>query len=367
MRLLSTGNIVRCGLVLGLSMLGEAQCMADVPFTISKEFTKVGAPSLAIKTSNLVVFSASQLAAAQANNTIAAVINNAIQNDTTIQFPAGTYSIPAVLFISGKTNVVLQGAVDAQGVPTTTLNFTRSLTQLYGNNTRTYGSFGAWHGGGGLITIGTKHPQYKNGVKLKSQNIGIENFNITFNRTSYNRSLEAGYNGFYFSESSNCYAKNIVVSNFDNAFVIYASKKTTVKDIKINAIRGAHFGVVINAGSYNLIENVVSLSSISHPLSLQKTTLNVFKNATIPKGNGDGVSYRGGCKSNLFWNIQSVPTVLGASNGQSKTSAGTYGQDEFYWNCTSQGKNFSSASVPKFLVGHVFAYYGSQSGPNIAP
>jgi hypothetical protein len=353
-----------CYGLFGLSLsYAKPEISIDVPFSVPAGLFSTGAPTLKIPTSNVVTFSASQLSQAEANNTITSLINNAIQSNTSIQFPAGTYNIPGVIFISGKTNVVLQGAVDSKGAPTTHLNFTKSLTELYGNNTSTYGQYGAWHGGGGLITIGTKHPLYKNGGNKASENIGIKNFKITFNRTVYKR-VEAGYNAFYFSVTKNCFAQNIVVENFDSAFILYSSKHTTVSNVSLNAIRNAHFGAVINGGSYNLVENLVSLSGINHQLAIQKTSYNVFKNCTTSRGAGDGISYRGGTSTNLFWNINSGQVILDASNGQDRKLPSTYGTEEYYWNCINRGTAFSASKVPKFLANRVFAYYGPQATPN---
>ena len=344
----------------------EAELSVDAPFTVPTELFTAGAPTLTIPTSKVVTLTASELTQAEANNTITTVINDAIQNNTTVKFPAGKYNIPGVIFITGKTNVILEGAVDSSGVPTTILNFTKSLTQLYGNNTTKYGPYGAWHGGGGLITIGAKHPLYTNGINEPSTKIGIANFNITFNRTVYKR-IEAGYNAFFFSETSNCYAKNIVATNFDSAFILYDSSHTTVTNVSLNAIRNAHFGAVINAGSHNLIQNLVSLSGINHQLAIQKTSYNIFKNCTTARGAGDGISYRGGTSTNLFWKINSGSSVLGTSNGQDQKVASSYGTEEYYWNCISRGKTFSASSVPAFLASRVFGYYGPQASPTTAP
>lgn len=355
---------VRFCILFGLSLGSiDASTSTSPPFTVPALFLHAGAPTFNIPTTKTVVLTASELAAAEANHTIAELINDSIENNTLIKFPAGTYDIPESIFLTGVTNVVLEGSVDHKGKPSTTLNFTHSLTELYGNNTEVYGSFGAWHGGGGLINIGTKHPFYAHGVNKSSKNIGIKNFNITFNRTSYKTSKEAGYNAFFFSKTNNCYAQNIAVTNYDNAFIIYDSTHTTVRNVTLNAVLNGHFGAVINAGSYNLIENLTTLSATSHPLSIQKTSYNVFKNCKTAKGAGDGISYRGGCSNNLFWNINSGETVLGASNGQNSKLASTYGKNEYYWNCTSRGVNFSASQVPSFLTGYVFAYYGPHTSP----
>ena len=176
MRSIIKASLLTCEIIVALTCsLAEA---ADIPFTVPAALMQAGAPTLNIPVTNVVTLTAEQLTAAQANNTIVQVINNAIKSNTLIQFPAGTYNIPAVIFVSGVTNVILQGAVDSTGAPITTLNFTKSLTELYGNNTNVYGSFGAWHGGGGLITIGTSHPLYNNGPNKPSTNVGIKNFKI---------------------------------------------------------------------------------------------------------------------------------------------------------------------------------------------
>ncbi len=360
-----TTSLLSCNLALGLSYgyAEEKAPLGDTPFTVPTSFSQAGAPTFTIPTTKVVVLTAAELNAAIAHNTIAELINRSIESNTLIKFPSGTYNIPEVIFLTGVTNVVLEGAVDKNGKPATTLNFTHSLTDLYGNNTEIYGSFGAWHGGGGFINVGTKHPMYAGGVNKSSANVGIKNFNITFNRTVYHISKEDGYNALYFSKASNSYAQNITVTNYDSAIILSGCTHTTVKNATLNAIRNGHFGAVINAGSSNLIENLTTLSPTSHPLSLQKTTYNVFKNCTTAKGAGDGVSYRGGCSNNLFWNINSANTLLGASNGQNKNLATTYGKNEYYWNCKSQGVPFSASKVPSFLNGYVRAYNGPQSSP----
>ena len=358
-------SLLSCTLSLGLSYgyAEEKGLLDDSPFSVPASLLQAGSPSFNIPTTKVVVLSAAELNAAIAHNTIGQLINRAIESNTLIKFPSGTYNIPEVIFLTGVTNVVLEGAIDASGKPATTLNFTHSLTDLYGNNTEVYGSFGAWHGGGGFINIGTKHPMYAQGVNKPSSNVGIKNFNITFNRSVYHIHKEDGYNAFFFSKASNSFAQNITVTNYDNAFILSGCSHTTVSNATLNAIRNGHFGAVINAGSANLIQNLTTLSPTSHPLSLQKTTYNVFKNCVLAKGAGDGISYRGGSSSNLFWNINSGNTVLGASNGQNKNLATTYGKNEYYWNCKSQGVPFSASKVPSFLNGYVKAYYGSQVSP----
>lgn len=186
---------------------------------------------------------------------------------------------------------------------------------------------------------------------------------MVFDRSSYNIKCEAGYNAIYFNGVSHSYARDVVVENADNAFIVSNSRFTTVYDVVVNAIRDGHFGVVIFGGDHNRIENFNSISGMRHQLAVQKTSLNLFKNCKTSPGAGDTVSYRGGAKLNLFWNISAGSSLLGTSNGQDKNSAVTFGEQEYYWNCSQRGVNFTPEQVPGFLNGYVFAYYGAKSDP----
>ena len=93
---------------------------------------------------------------------------------------------------------------------------------------------------------------------------------MVFDRSSYNIKCEAGYNAIYFNGVSHSYARDVVVENADNAFIVSNSRFTTVYDVVVNAIRDGHFGVVIFGGDHNRIENFNSISGMRHQLAVQK-------------------------------------------------------------------------------------------------
>lgn len=320
-------------------------------FTVPAALKTAGAASSIVKTTVVNVTAAQMTATA---------LNALVGSNTTLQLPAGTFNLDAVIFIGGVSNLVLQGASGPSGENLTTLNFTKSLTELYGNNTIAYGQYGAWHGGGGFISVGKKHPLYSNGGNSPSSYVTIQNLHITFARTAY-LSIQQGWNAIWAYFAEDCLFRNISVTNFDNAVVMTHCSYVTASGFNLNSVRSAHIGAGIVQSTYCLVEDVVSSFQVNHQIAVQQCSYCVVQNCSSVKGAGDALSFRGGTSNNLFMNLACQELILGVSNGQNKDLATTFGKTEFFWNCLNYGAAFSA--VPAFLVGTIEIY----SGPVAAP
>lgn len=261
-------------------------------------------------------------------------LQQAIQSNTTVVIPPGVYKINNMLRVAGKKNVLIRGSVDGSGNPTTTLFFTRSLSQIFGQRKEHHGY---WHTQGGLINVGIIHAGPRGGLSggAASSEIGFENLKIDFPRTSY-QSTQAGYNAFFFHQVSQSYIRNVHIYNYDHGLIWLRTQQCTATNIFMNSERGAHLGVALTANSSkNLITNVTSLGSVDHDYSVYRANHNVFSNSSSAKGKWDGISHRGKSPSNnLYSNLKIGDNIFGISNGNSSDK---FGANETYWNVSGPG------------------------------
>lgn len=355
----------KCKIGLTLLLWLSPRLMAmEIPAEVVHHFDDTGSECLktGIPTTNTVTLSANQMTSAG--------INSAIHSKTTINLPAGIYNMTSVVYISGCANVILRGAVDSAGKPATELRFTKSLTNLFGNNPSASGGFGNWHGMGGLITIGMNESNYKDAIRTRPSNaIGLENLIISFNRLAYNNHREDGYNAIYLACTNDCYVKNVNLVNFDSGIITYRTKHFTATNMVLDAAeKSAHFGIVLSWSNYNLVEHINSVSGIVHDMSVQGAVHNKFSHITCVTGAHDGISFRGlGCNDNFFDDVSLGDStskgqyhytrdtiVFGTSNGQPKRDPQVFGVC-YYNNVSFLGTIVTEA--PSYLKSKVSVYY----------
>lgn len=295
-----------------------------------------------------------------------AAISNAINSaaaGTAIQLPSGDYSVANEIFIK-KSNVALQGTMNGSAWATT-IHCTKSLTNIHPEYAR-MGNSAPSHGGGGILTISS------------ADNVHIRNFAIHFStRTRYK--YNDGYNAIYLNKATNCSVRNMKIDDFEIAVSSVSAVNCLIDGLTLNSVRGAHFAINLGEKTTRTkVDHLNCIGGISHDLSLQGCSNNVFQNCVLDPGKayGSGIDFRGGyapITNNVFKNIRVYDNPLSGNNAIKGTSYDfnplTFGHC-YYSNVIYRGKIFSSLPGDdkyKDLINYIHFISDSTPPPNVAP
>lgn len=115
------------------------------------------------------------------------------------------------------------------------------------------------------------------------ENVGIEDIKIAFpNAVHFGHHTEEGYNGIYFTGSANGWVRNVTTDNADSGILTYSSANLTLRDIRTEGERNAHYGVHLGNVHNVLVERLEVFNPALHSLTFNtQATRNVYKDCRV--------------------------------------------------------------------------------------
>ena len=113
--------------------------------------------------------------------------------------------------------------------------------------------------------------------------IGVRDLAIVFPAgTSFGHHLEEGWNGISISDVFNGWISSVRVTNSDSGILTYNSANLTIRDVRTDGDRVAHYSVHIGSVHNALVSGLQVLNPVRHSLSVNtKSTRSVFQRATV--------------------------------------------------------------------------------------
>lgn len=178
-----------------------------------------------------------------------------------------------------------------------------------------------------------------------TSDVGIENFTLKFPELPYpGHFKEAGFNGVYFFQCSDGWARNLGFVNADSGIFAEKCARLTFKNFTFDAYAGratqggmsGHHGVDFTASAYCLMDGAMFHLRFLHELGIEHgASMNVYMNSSGPDLHFD--HHQPTVHDNLWTNIDAG---TGASLWQNnahvllKSRAGST-PNEVYWNIRS--------------------------------
>ena len=136
------------------------------------------------------------------------------------------------------------------------------------------------------------------------ENVGVEDLKISFpNAAHYGHHTEEGFNAIYFTGSANGWVRNLTTENADSGILTYSSSNLTLRDIRTQGERPAHYGVHLGNVHNILVERLQVFNPVLHSLTFNtQATRNVYTDAQV--FNGSTLDQHAGANhQNLFDNV----------------------------------------------------------------
>ena len=100
------------------------------------------------------------------------------------------------------------------------------------------------------------------------ENVGVEDLKISFpNAAHYGHHTEEGFNAIYFTGSANGWVRNLATENADSGILTYSSSNLTLRDIRTQGERPAHYGVHLGNVHNILVERLQVFNPVLHSLT----------------------------------------------------------------------------------------------------
>jgi len=109
------------------------------------------------------------------------------------------------------------------------------------------------------------------------ENVGIEDMKITFpDAPHYGHHAEEGFNAIYFTGAANGWVRNLTTHNADSGILTYSSSNLTLRDIRTEGARPAHYGVHLGNVHNVLVERLQVFNPVLHSFTFNtQSTRNV--------------------------------------------------------------------------------------------
>lgn len=113
--------------------------------------------------------------------------------------------------------------------------------------------------------------------------VGIRDLAIAFPAgSSFGHHLEEGWNGICLSDVFNGWVSSVRISNADSGILTYNSANLTIRDVRTDGDRVAHYSVHMGSVHNALVSGLQVLNPVRHSLSLNtRSTRSVFQRATV--------------------------------------------------------------------------------------
>jgi len=113
--------------------------------------------------------------------------------------------------------------------------------------------------------------------------VGIRDLAIVFPEgQDFGHHLEQGWNGIYMTDVFNGWIHSVRVSNADSGVLTYNSGNLTIRDVRTEGVRKAHYSVHIGSVHNALVSGLQVHNPVRHALSVNtRATRSVFQRATV--------------------------------------------------------------------------------------
>ena len=113
--------------------------------------------------------------------------------------------------------------------------------------------------------------------------VGIEGLAITFpDAIAFGHHLERGYNGIYLTGAADAWVRDVTITNADAGILTYDASNVTIRDVRTDGDRQAHYSVHMGNVHNVLAERIVVANPALHSLSFNTgATKSVYKNAEV--------------------------------------------------------------------------------------
>lgn len=113
--------------------------------------------------------------------------------------------------------------------------------------------------------------------------VGIEDLRIEFpNAPYFGHHVEQGYNGVYLTGAADSWVRNVNIINADSGILTYDSANLTIRDIRTEGDRKAHYAVHLGNVHNVLAERVQTFNVVHHSLTFNtQSTRSVYKDAEV--------------------------------------------------------------------------------------
>lgn len=115
------------------------------------------------------------------------------------------------------------------------------------------------------------------------EEIGIEDIRLEFpNAPEFGHHVERGYNGIYLTSSFDSWIRNVSITNADSGILTYDSANVTIKNIRTDGARKAHYTVHIGNVHNVLVYELTVFNPSRHTLSFNtQSTRSVYTRSVL--------------------------------------------------------------------------------------